>query len=36
MTPMTLSRIAQAIGGRLVGDDRTIDALVTDLSLIHI
>lgn len=30
MTPMTLSRIAQAIGGRLVGDDRTVDALVTD------
>lgn len=30
MTPMTLSRIAQATGGRLVGDDRTIDALVTD------
>ncbi len=30
MTPMTLSRIAQAVGGRLVGDDRTIDALVTD------
>ena len=33
MTPMTLSRIAQAVGGRLVGDDRTVDAL---LSLIHI
>ena len=30
MTPMTLSRIAQATDGRLVGDDRTIDALVTD------
>jgi UDP-N-acetylmuramoyl-tripeptide--D-alanyl-D-alanine ligase len=30
MKPMTLSRIAQATGGRLVGDDRTIDALVTD------
>lgn len=30
MTPMTLSRIAQATGGRLVGGDRTIDALVTD------
>lgn len=30
MTPMTLSRIAQATGGRLVGDDGTIDALVTD------
>ncbi|MGN6150923.1 MAG: UDP-N-acetylmuramoyl-tripeptide--D-alanyl-D-alanine ligase [Lysobacteraceae bacterium] len=30
MTPMTLSRIAQATGGRLVGDDRTIGALVTD------
>lgn len=30
MTPMTLSRIVQATGGRLVGDDRTIDALVTD------
>lgn len=30
MTPMTLSRIAQATGGRLVGDDRTIDTLVTD------
>ncbi len=30
MTPMTLSRIAQAVGGRLVGDDRTVDALVTD------
>jgi len=30
MTPMTLARIAQAVGGRLVGDDRTVDALVTD------
>jgi len=30
MTPMSLSRIAQAIGGRLVGDDRTVDVLVTD------
>ncbi len=30
MTPMMLSRIAQAVGGRLIGDDRTVDALVTD------
>ncbi len=30
MTPIALSRIARAIGGRLIGDDRTVDALVTD------
>jgi UDP-N-acetylmuramoyl-tripeptide--D-alanyl-D-alanine ligase len=30
MTPTTLARIAQAVNGLLVGDDRTIDALITD------
>ena len=30
MTPMTLSRIAQATGGRLVGADRTIASVATD------
>ncbi len=30
MTPIALSRIATAVGGRLIGDDLVIDALVTD------
>ena len=30
MTPMTLSQIAQATGGRLVGEDRTVAAVATD------
>ncbi|QNU14783.1 UDP-N-acetylmuramoyl-tripeptide--D-alanyl-D-alanine ligase [Thermomonas sp. XSG] len=30
MTPRLLSWIAQATGGRLVGDDRTVDAVATD------
>ena len=30
MSPHTLAWIAQAIGGRLVGDDRTVDAIATD------
>lgn len=30
MTPIALSRIATAVGGRLIGDDLAIDALVTD------
>lgn len=30
MKPMLLSRIAQAVNGRLIGDDASVDALVTD------
>ncbi len=30
MTPMTLSQIAQATGGRLVGEDRTVASVATD------
>ncbi|NOT87122.1 MAG: UDP-N-acetylmuramoyl-tripeptide--D-alanyl-D-alanine ligase [Lysobacter sp.] len=30
MMPMTLARIAQAVNGRLVGEDSTVDMLVTD------
>jgi UDP-N-acetylmuramoyl-tripeptide--D-alanyl-D-alanine ligase len=30
MTPMTLSSIARAVNGRLVGDDRVVESLVTD------
>ncbi len=30
MTPLSLSRIAQAVNGRLVGADRTVDVWVTD------
>ena len=30
MNTLTLSRIAQAVNGRLIGDDASIDALVTD------
>ncbi len=30
MTPMTLSSIARAVNGRLVGDDLVVESLVTD------
>lgn len=36
MTPLLLSRIAQAVNGRLVGDDLTVDAWATDTRRLNV